>query len=105
MPGPSFIRLAARGGRILIELRGEVDIQTVPPLQRALASALSVAPDSLTIDLAEVNYLSLSAIGAILAAHDGSVRTDTEMVVIAPPRTLRRLMGDARHDRMSISSS
>lgn len=92
VPDHSGIQVAAQGNRVRIHLSGVVDIQAVPPLQAALTSALSAAPNSLHIDLAKITYLSLSAMGAILAAHDEAARSRTDVVVIDPPRTLRKLM-------------
>jgi anti-sigma B factor antagonist len=101
VPAPYSIEVTAHRGWVVIQLCGEVDIQAVPPLQAALASALLDAPDSLHIDLAEVTYLSLSAMGAILAARDRAVRAHTDVVIPDPPRALRKLMDFVDPDDLS----
>lgn len=92
MPDPYSITVTANSGRVAIQLCGEVDKEAVPQLQTALASALWDAPDALRIDLAGVTYLSLSAMGAILATRDRAVRAGTAVVMPDPPRTLRKLV-------------
>ncbi|CCH88521.1 antisigma-factor antagonist [Modestobacter italicus] len=92
MPDPYSINVTANSGRVTIQLCGEVDKEAVPQLQAALAAALSAAPDSLRIDLTEIPYLSLSAMGAILAARARAARAHTDVVIPDPPRVLRKFM-------------
>lgn len=92
MPAPYSINVTADSGWVTIQLCGEVDTAAAPQLQAALTSALSHTPNTLRIDLTDVTYLSLSAMGVILAARDRAVRARNDVVIPDPPRTLRRLM-------------
>jgi anti-anti-sigma factor len=86
------VDVTSHSGWAAVQLRGEVDIHAVPQLRAAMASALLAAPDSLRIDLAEVTYLSLSAMGVILAARDRAVRAQTHVIVFDAPRALHKFM-------------
>ncbi|MCZ2849807.1 STAS domain-containing protein [Modestobacter sp. VKM Ac-2978] len=84
--------MTARDGWVVVQLSGEVDAQAVSQLQASLDWALLEAPPFLRIDLADVTYLSLSAMGAILSARFRAVRAHTDVVLSDAPRTLRKLM-------------
>ncbi|MCZ2812021.1 STAS domain-containing protein [Modestobacter sp. VKM Ac-2979] len=92
------IDITASGGLVIVQLCGEVDAQAVPQLQTTLASALSDTPSSLRIDLSGATYLSLSAMGVILAARARAVRAHTDVVVADAPRALRKLMDSIDED-------
>ena len=57
-------------GTVVLRLRGEVDISSVPVLQPELDRALADAPDSIAFDLADLDFMDSSGIALLLgAAH------------------------------------
>jgi len=57
-------------GTVVLRLRGDVDISSVPTLQPELDRVLADAPESLAFDLAELSFMDSSGIALLLeAAH------------------------------------
>lgn len=61
------------GARILVE--GDVDIATVPRLQRALEQALESTPKHVLIDLAGVGFVDSSGLRFLLRANQQAQRS------------------------------
>jgi anti-sigma B factor antagonist len=55
-------------GTVVLRLRGEVDISSVPKLQPELDRVLADAPDSIAFDLAELAFMDSSGIALLLGA-------------------------------------
>jgi anti-anti-sigma factor len=55
--------------RLVIELRGELDISTAPRLAATLAGCQTDGWQHVTLDLRDVAFMDTSAVHAILDAH------------------------------------
>jgi RNA polymerase sigma-B factor len=72
------MRLSVRrsGGRVLVELGGEVDRDTADQLRRAVIEAVTaVRPAEVVVDLSEVSLLDAHGIAALIAGRDAALRT------------------------------
>jgi anti-sigma B factor antagonist len=56
---------------VLVEILGELDVQTVPQARAFLAQATAAAPQHLILDLAGVRFLASAGIGLLIAAQSG----------------------------------
>src|SRR4029453_16549770 len=65
---PLTCSVAQVDGRVVIHVRGEIDMATAPRLPEALAKS----PDgtSLRLDLSDVTFLDSSGIAAVVTAHE-----------------------------------
>lgn len=73
-PAPAAIEVGVDGpaGRALITLRGELDLTTTPPLERALAPLLARADIALLVfDMAGLELMDSSGIAVLLKAAVG----------------------------------
>ncbi len=70
------IEVEQQGDRVLITIRGELDLATVAQLERRTASALELGPLQLVVDLSSVGFIDSSGLRffvglAARAARDG----------------------------------
>jgi anti-sigma B factor antagonist len=58
-------------GVVMVEIRGDLDIQTVPPIKTFLAHATATGPRHLILDLTGVEFLASSGLGLLIAVSYG----------------------------------
>lgn len=76
---------------VRLVLRGELDMNGVLAVERAVLDASAVAADRIVIDLAELRFMDLFGARALLRAASAA-HSDARPVVIANPRRhVRRL--------------
>jgi anti-sigma B factor antagonist len=56
---------------VLVELTGDLDIQTVPQAKAFLAQVTATTPRHLVLDLSGLTFLASSGIGLLIAAQSG----------------------------------
>ncbi|HEY6757949.1 MAG TPA: STAS domain-containing protein [Baekduia sp.] len=85
-PEPFSVAVADAGGRLLVTVRGELDLATAPQLEEALVPPLREG-GAAVLDLRELEFMDSTGVRVIVAAHvaakesGGSlalVRTDPE---------------------------
>lgn len=80
------------GMRVLVAVVvGEVDLLTSPELRRVLFCALNDA-DELLIDLAGVDFMDATGLGALVGASARARSANGRVVLRAPSRPVRRLL-------------
>jgi len=93
-----MIRTSAKEGRTTVLLEGNIGVEDVDPLQKALSTAAGAG--TVEADLSGCNSLSSSAIGALIACHN-TLRANGGKLRIRGAsedmRRLLRLMGLDRH--------
>ena len=62
------IQKAQNGSELLLSLEGRLDTVTAPDLEKELTADYDAA-DSLTLDLARLEYISSAGLRVLLAAH------------------------------------
>ena len=79
------VKGAAGGARIVVE--GDVDIATVPRLQRALDRALASGPGRVLIDLSAVEFVDSSGLRFLLHTNQLAQRSDWSLAVARPGKS------------------
>jgi anti-anti-sigma factor len=77
------------GDAACLNLRGELDIATVPRLVAAVASALRSSPGELTIDLRDLSFLDSSGLRELIVLADRARAEGWRLGLVRPgPPTL-----------------
>ena len=84
-----------RDSVVVIRCVGELDMMTVPELERQIASALKKSPSAMIVDLSRVEFLASVGMGILVATHDRCGSATRFVVVADGPATSRpmRLIG------------
>ena len=88
MPAP--VRVRQHGAAVVVEVRGEVDLLTAPPLYETLVAMLEYRPPVIVIDLLGVTFFGVSGLITLIEAHD-SAGDRSRLRIVAAGRTARRL--------------
>ncbi|BBX72673.1 SpoIIE family protein phosphatase [Mycobacterium shinjukuense] len=78
-----FVCLVADTGRIVV--RGDVDSNAAPTLDRQIAVESRSGVASVTIDLSAVTHLGSAGVSALAAARDRARKQGGDCVLVAPP--------------------
>ncbi|CAB1128687.1 anti-sigma F factor antagonist (spoIIAA-2); anti sigma b factor antagonist RsbV [Candidatus Hydrogenisulfobacillus filiaventi] len=85
---------SVQGNRIVVALKGELDLTTAGPLREALDQLLDRHPGrDLVLDLAEVPFVDSSGLGVILGRYR-RVRQEGRQLAIVNPRPHVRAVFD-----------
>jgi anti-sigma B factor antagonist len=88
---PFAARGVAGDGVTVIELSGEVDIETAPRLQSALEAAIrSGVP--VVVDMGDVTFMDSTGFGVLIAAHLRAKRVGIPVLLRAVSDRIRYLM-------------
>ncbi len=90
-----FIRITAGtlSGAPLLEVSGDIDLSTLPHLQRALEQALNRKTSRLVIDLRRVSFVDSSGVGALIGAKKKLMTRNGELYVVCGEDHVRRKLG------------
>jgi anti-sigma B factor antagonist len=91
-----------RDSVVVIRCVGELDMVTVPELERQVATALKKRPSSMIVDLTRVDFLGSVGMGLLVATHD-NCGTATHFAVVADgPATSRPMKLIGLTDLMTV---
>ncbi|KMO83575.1 anti-anti-sigma factor [Mycolicibacterium chubuense] len=90
---------------VVIRCTGDVDMLTVPALDRQIDTALTKKPTSMIIDLTAVEFLASVGMGLLVEAHDRCGAATQFMVVADGPATSRPMQMIGLADIMSLHST
>jgi hypothetical protein len=79
-------------GSASLQLRGELDVGSLPMLDGALARVDRWAVSALLVDTGAVGFVELRVLGRLIEAHHGLERLGGGLLVIHPPQCLLRLL-------------
>lgn len=82
-PTPFSIAAATEGGRVVLTLRGELDLATAPELERAVSAPLGAGQD-LVLDLRELEFMDSSGIRVLVTAHAQATERGASFAVVRP---------------------
>ena len=77
------------GDRIVVWLRGELDMATTVELSETLARAIAIDDTDLVLDLSEVQFMDASAIGVIVRAQTFLYPRSRSLSLRAPSKCAR----------------
>lgn len=91
----AFIRIHSGElqGVPLLEISGDIDLSTLPHLQRALEGAITKKTQRLVIDLRRVSFVDSSGVGALIGAKKKLMTQHGELYVICGDDHVRRKLG------------
>jgi anti-anti-sigma factor len=90
---------------VVIRCTGDVDMLTVPALDRQIDTALTKKPTSMIIDLTAVEFIASVGMGLLVEAHDRCGAATQFMVVADGPATSRPMQMIGLADIMSLHST
>lgn len=82
----------AKDGYVVVELRGELDITTVPNLRPALHALLDGKTPRIILDLSELAFIDSSALTAIVIADRRARQLGVTLALAAPQRIVARVL-------------
>ena len=92
-PEPGHFHVSAEriGAGALVEVEGELDIATVPELERAVTRMRSQGLERLVIDLRRVSFLDSMSIELLLRLHGELTAAGASLVIVRGPRAVDRI--------------
>jgi anti-anti-sigma factor len=85
----------------LVMLGGEFDVASRDLLRLELHQALDACRgDRLLIDLSTVEFMDCTVLGVLVRAHQQAGRLGVQLVLVDPPRQVRRLLEISQIDRL-----
>jgi anti-anti-sigma factor len=76
--------------RIVVRLRGEIDLVSVPALRDELLAMTGKA--SVVVDLAAVTFLDATGVGVLVGAHKRLANQGGRLVLVNPPPAIARVL-------------
>lgn len=86
---PFWIRESIEGGRVVMALGGEIDLEVAPKLRAALESRAGV---ELVVDLADVTFVDSTGFSALANVLSQRRAADQDLPLRAPSPPVRRLL-------------
>lgn len=91
VPSACEIRSRLRGTTAEIDVSGELDLVSSPPLELQLGIALAARPETLVLDLRSVRFLDSTGLRVLLEGRRHARDRDIRFIVLAQPGPVRRL--------------
>ena len=79
------------GADALVAVQGELDIDTLPQLERAVTRMRSQGLERLVIDLRKLSFLDSMSIELLLRLHGELTAAGASLVVVRGPRAVNRI--------------
>lgn len=89
----------AHDGYIVIELRGELDVVTVPALKTRLHSLLDGSVPRLILDLSGLTFIDSAALNALVIADRRARQLGVVLALAGPQRIVARVLSLTALDR------
>jgi anti-sigma B factor antagonist len=99
-PGHLHVNAERVGSDALVAVEGELDIATLPELERAVTRMRSQGLERLVIDLRQVSFLDSMSIELLLRLHGELTATGASLVVVRGPRSVNRVFDLMELDRV-----
>ncbi len=79
------VDIGTRGAAVVVMVRGELDLATVPVLRERLDSLgeVSTAPAPLVIDLTEVTFIGSAGLALLVDQHNRCKERDVPLAIVA----------------------
>ena len=101
---PPVRTVEERGGGVVIQLAGELDLYNADEIRAALVGAMDRGADRIVIDMAEVEFVDSTALGVLIEARS-KVGSD-RLRLAAPQLETRRTLQVSGLDRhLSVHDS
>ena len=82
-----------QGEYVVMSVQGEIDLYTVPRLQRELAGVLAASePVRLVVDLSGVDFCDSTGVNVLLAAHRQARERGGDLELAAPRPAVKKIL-------------
>jgi anti-sigma B factor antagonist len=100
-PVPGCLQAAVEpdGQRGHVRLAGDLDLATAPALRAAIARADHAPDHTVTVDLAALTFCDCAGLGVLITDHHTLRAAGGGLILIHPPRPVRRLLALTGTDR------
>ncbi|MET1025875.1 MAG: STAS domain-containing protein [Dongiaceae bacterium] len=92
-------RISEQGGRIIIALEGEIDLENAPAVRQALLEHLK-AGKSLLVDMAQVSYIDSSGIASLVEGLQVARKHGCDLALVSVSPRAHRVLELARLDKV-----
>lgn len=92
IPGQLEVHSIADGDRVILSLRGELDLTSAPIFERELQAAESAKPERLVIDLSGLEFMDSTGLRALLLARERSQQDGFGLSLRRGPRQVQRVL-------------
>lgn len=90
--GGFFIRAEETAGIVRLYLSGELDMATVPELERSLMAAEAVGPETIVLDAADLSFIDSTGLRGVLAAHHRASERERTLVLSRTSSAVRNVL-------------
>ena len=81
-----------RGPRIVLRLRGELDVSNRDRLRQVLDRLLESSPQAVVVDLAKLSFADCGSLSVLVSAHQRLARQGQRLILTDPQPLVRRLL-------------
>ena len=81
-----------RGPRIVLRLRGELDVSNLDRLRQVLDRLLESGPQAVVVDLAKLTFADCGSLSVLVSAHQRLARQGQGLILTDPQPLVRRLL-------------
>jgi anti-sigma B factor antagonist len=92
LPGQLLIESRTEDDRLVLSLRGELDLTSVPQFERELREAEATNPRLLVIDLSGLDFMDSTGLRALLQARERAKGDQHELMLRRGPRQVQRVL-------------
>ncbi len=94
------IRAERRDGVARISAYGELDLETVPLLERTLEAVDQLEPATVVLDFTDLSFVDSTGVHAILRAHTRATENGTVLVVVNSSESVRKVFELTRTEHL-----
>jgi anti-sigma B factor antagonist len=84
--------------KMVLAVRGDVDLYTSPELRTALLNAISTDPETVAVRLGDVTYMDSSGIATLIQGLRTAREKKIAFLLVAPSKSVMRVMQIAKFD-------
>ena len=99
-PSDFDVKTQRIGSTALIDVRGELDIATLPELEQAVTRMRAQGLERMVVDLRGLSFMDSMSIELLLRVHGELAATGAELVVVRGPRAVDRIFQVMKLERV-----
>jgi anti-anti-sigma factor len=84
----------------VLGVSGELDLASFPVLEQAIASVSDSAPELVVLDLAELEFMDVAGLRAVLRSNERLREAGKRLAVASPGHGVRRLLALTQQDEV-----
>lgn len=92
------VSVRERGGSVVVEVGGELDLASSPDLERILDDTLRAKPGLVVVEMGKLQFIDMSGLRVLLSAQQQAEERGSRLVLANVRAQIRRVMALARVD-------